>query len=143
MAGIDDGFGDDNIIPTGRGEDDDFGNVVRSQGLAASGEWRSGIKQLHRGGETAVKTSVSNLRVDGIGFGLVAVESDKGEILQGRVGQVRRECETSSSMQRERARGSLTVSTWPGSTSITLILVATSSLRRLSVKLRTAALLAQ
>lgn len=36
-----------------------------------------------------------------------------------------------------------TVSTWPGSISMTLILVAMSSFLKLSVKLRTAALLAQ
>lgn len=39
--------------------------------------------------------------------------------------------------------GELTVSTCPGSTPMTLMRVAMSSLRKLSVKLRTAALVAQ
>lgn len=43
MAGIDECIGDDHVLATGSGEDDDLGNVVWGQGVAASGKVVSGF----------------------------------------------------------------------------------------------------
>ena len=79
-----------------------------------------------------------NLRVDRLGLVLVAVESHDGEFLHRRW-SVLNELRAHGGRERDRR----TVSTWPGSISITRIREATSSFLRLSVKLRTAALVAQ
>lgn len=69
--------------------------------------------------------------VHGIGLRFVAVESDDGKFL------------FLISNIRHIYKSGLTVSTWPGSTSITRILVAINSLLNESVKVLTAAFVAQ
>ena len=69
--------------------------------------------------------------VHGIGFRLVAIEPDDGEFLY-RISNV-----------QDRYVSGLTVSTCPGSTSMTRILVAINSLLNESVKVLTAAFVAQ
>ena len=81
---------------------------------------------------SAYAGEMNNVRIHGIRLCLVAPVANSGELL----GVL--------SLRAHSGRSkTLTVKTWPGSTVMTRILVAMSSLRRASVKARTAALLAQ
>lgn len=78
VAGEDEGVGNDDVFPPRRREDDDFGNVVGCKRVtSAGGEPRVSCTDIPEG----VPIRGLDLRVDGVGLGLVTVEADDGEFL--------------------------------------------------------------
>jgi hypothetical protein len=63
------------VLASGGGKNHNLGNVIRSQGIAASVRDVS-VSPRHDG-------KVFLLRIDGVGLRLVSVESDDGELLLG------------------------------------------------------------
>lgn len=131
MVGVDKSVSDDDVFSAGGIEDDNLGDVIGGEGLdstvRAVSKMRNFCAEHHR--------LMGNIRVDSISLGLVAIEADNGELLGTRVRLGRQNIGWGMVL--------VTVSTWPGSTSMTRTRLAMSSLRRDSEKLRTAALVAQ
>lgn len=109
--------------------------------ISAMSSGVSGSQPLMRNQPRTVYWELPHLRINCIGLGFVAVVSYNGELLCPILAQ--QEALTETAPPVARGGHGLTVSTWPGSTSMTLIRVATSSFLRLSPKLLTAAFVAQ
>lgn len=125
----DEGVCNDDVLATGSSEDDDFSYVIGSKGL------NSAVDLL--AAHIYVYCRFMYLRIDGVSLGLVTTEADNRELLDTDI-YVSNQPLLFNTMLVQH-----TVSTCPGSISITRIFVSISSRRRLSVKARTAALVAQ
>lgn len=74
VAGVDQGIGNHDILPSPGSENDYLGNVLASERLDAPGSKDERFRTLG--------LSISNLLVDSISLGLVSVEAHNRELLQ-------------------------------------------------------------
>lgn len=126
---VDQSISQDDIFPSPGSKNHDLSDVFWSQRLTAT-IYRAGLACV-----SSRKIYRVSIRINRVCLDFVAPKSHKREFLLWN-------CKYHGE-QGNMQMGKYTVSTWPGSISITRILVAISSFLRLSVKLRTAALLAQ